>query len=90
MITRTVLGLYLMNEVPICIFSHFAIEPRTFLDISDHSYEMEMNWLFGGIVYFHLNLDSARSIMLQLIPFLKFLHFSGSLAFETTIHDRDQ
>ena len=58
-----ILSLYLMNEVPICIFSHFAIEPGTFLGISDYSYDIKINWSFGGIVYFRCILDSARSIM---------------------------
>jgi len=44
--TGVIPGFYLMNEIPIliiCIFSHFAIEPRTFLDMSDHDYDVEIN-----------------------------------------------
>src|SRR5258706_5536544 len=82
--TGIILTLYLMNEVPILmirIFSHFAIEPRMFLDISDHGYEIEINWSFGGIVYFRCVLDSVRSIMLHIGTFLYFLRVSRSPSF---------
>ena len=62
-----------------------------FLDISDHSHDIETNWSFEGIVYFCYVLDSARTIMLHPEPFLD--PFSPRLAisqvYRTTIHDRD-
>ena len=30
-----------MDEVPICIFSHFVIDSRMFLEISDRGYDIE-------------------------------------------------
>ena len=84
--TGIIPGLYLMNEVPIliiCTFSHFAIEP--FLDTSDHDYDIETNWSFGDIVYFRCVLDSARSIISDLGPFLPFLRVSQSPGF-TKLH----
>ena len=78
-----ILGLYLMPILITCTFSHFAIEPV--LDIFDHDYDIETNWSFGGIVYFRCVLDSARSTISDLGPFLPFLRVLRSPGF-TKLH----
>src|SRR5258706_3576051 len=70
----------------ICIFSHFAIESRTLLDISDYGFEMESNWSFGGMVYSRARclIDSCTFKVPPLCPRLAI-----SQLYKTAFHGRD-